>query len=241
MKEIPDALFCETVRDFMVNQQFRRDYWVKGVHQLNLLEQAEAFRAQKIVLIQPRADLSLKVIGAIGEAAMQGAVFNPILDLLADRKPRTLAQIEQAVKDKGLLFVQVTQVVMVLTGVGHLAAVQDDTTISKAKKHTDKLNAYLIDKARGSNDIEYLANPVIGGGFTVGRFQQLFLLAMSQGKKQPAEWAQVVWQILATQGQKILKEGKVLETPEENLAELTLQATTFADKQLPILKALQIA
>ena len=46
-------------------------------------------------------------------------------------------------KDKGVVFAQVTQAVMVLTG----------------------------------------------GGITVGRFQQLFLLAMSKGKKQPAEWA----------------------------------------------------
>ena len=64
---------------------------------------------------------------------------------------------------------------------------------------------------------------------------------MSQGKKQPAEWAQFVWQILSAQGQKIVKEGKTLETAEENLAELKEQATTFAEKQLPILKALQIA
>lgn len=76
---------------------------------------------------------------------------------------------------------------------------------------------------------------------TVGRFQQLFLLAIAQGKKQPAEWAQLVWQILANQGQKIVKEGKTLETDDENIAELTAQAQIFADKQLPILKALQIA
>ena len=33
----------------------------------------------------------------------------------------------------------------------------------------------------------------------------------------------------------------MLESPEENIAELTEQAKTFAEKQLPILKALQIA
>jgi len=241
LKEIPDALFRETVRDFMVNQQFRRDYWVKGARKLNPLEQAEALRAQKVILVQPRAGVSLKVTGALGEANMQEAVYAPILDALADHKPKTLGQIEQAVKDQGVAFAQVTQAAMILTGAGHLAAVQDDELISKAKKHTDKLNAHLIDKARGSTDISYLASPVTGGGVTVGRFQQLFLLAMSQGKNQPAEWAQVVWQILAAQGQKIIKEGKTLETPEENLTELTLQATTFVDKQLPILKALQVA
>lgn len=30
LKDIPDAIPRETVRDFMCNTQFRRDYWVKG-------------------------------------------------------------------------------------------------------------------------------------------------------------------------------------------------------------------
>lgn len=241
LNEIPDAMFRESVRDFMVNQQFRRDYWVKGARKLSALEQGEALRAQKVMLLTHRIDVSLKVTGALGEAAMSEAIYNPILNLLADHKPKSLGQIELALKDKGVTFAQLMQATMVLTGAGHLAAVQDDAVIAKAKNHTDKLNAYLINKARGSNDINYLASPVIGGGVTVGRFQQLFLLALTQGKKQPSECAQFVWHILSVQGQKILKEGKTLGTVEETLAELTAQATTFVEKQLPILKALQIA
>ena len=241
LNEIPDAMFRETVRDFMVNQQFRRDYWVKGARKLSPLEQAEALRAQKVLLIAHRADVSLKVVGALGEATMNEAIYNPVLDLLADHKPRTLGQIEQAVRDKGVVFAQLRQIAVILSGVGHLAAVQDDAIISKSRKHTEKLNTYLIDKARGSGDINFLASPVTGGGFTVNRFQQLFLLALNQGKKQPAEWAQLVWQILAAQGVRLVQDGKTLETPEENLVELTRQAQTFAEKQLPILKALQIA
>lgn len=38
-----------------------------------------------------------------------------------------------------------------------------------------------------------------------------------------------------------MKDGKTLETAEENLAELKVQAEAFAAKQLPLLKALQIA
>lgn len=240
LKDIPDAMFRQTVRDFMVNQQFRKDYWVKGARKLSLLEQAEALRAQKVLLITHRADVSLKITGSIGEATLQEAVYNPILDALADHKPRTLGQIEQAVKDKGVTFAQVTQAVMILAGAGHLAAVQDEAVIAKAKKHTDQLNAHLIDKARGSGDISYLASPVTGGGVTVGRFQQLFMLSISQGKKQPVEWAQFTWQVLIAQGQKIVKEGKTLESAEENIAELTAQATTFAEKQVPVLRALQV-
>ena len=97
-----------------------------------------------------------------------------------------------------------------------------------------------MDKCRASADIAYLASPVTGGGVPVNRFQQLFVLALQQGKKKPDDWAAFVAQILAAQGQKIVKEGKPIETAQEQLAELTTQATDFATKQLPILKALQI-
>jgi SAM-dependent methyltransferase len=238
LKELPDSMFRETVRDFCVNQQFRRDYWVKGARRLDGLAQAEALREQRIVLAQPRMDVSLKVTGLLGEAAMKEEIYGPILDTLSNYQPKTLGQIEQAVKEKGISIALVLQAVMILTGSGVLLAVQDEVTTQKARKHTDKLNAFLMNKARSSGDISYLASPVTGGGITTGRFQQLFLLAKSQGKKQPAEWAQFVWQVLNQQGQRIVKEGKALETPEENLAELTAQANTFAEKQLPILKAL---
>lgn len=239
LKGIPDAMFRETVRDFCVNQQFRRDYWVRGARRLSAPDRDKLLRAQRVMLVQPRADVSLKVSGSLGEANMQEAIYGPILDVLADYQPRTLGQVEQALGGKGILFTQLLQAVMVLAGAGSLLAVQDDASIAKAKEHTGKLNAFLCDKARGSADIAYLASPLTGGGVTVGRFQQLFLLARSQGKKQP-EWAAFAWNILAAQGQRLLKEGKPLESEADNLAELTAQANAFAEKQLPVLQALQV-
>lgn len=241
LAEIPDAMFRESTRDFMVNQQFRKDYWVRGARKLNPMEQAEALRQQKVILITHRPDVPLKVTGSLGDVPMLEGVYGPILDTLADYKPKTIAQIEQAVKDKGIVFAQLMEAIMILTGGGHVAAVQGDTAIQMARKSCDKLNAHLISKSRGSADISYLASPVIGGGIGVGRLPQLFLLAMSQGKKLPADLAAFVWQILFAQGQRILKDRKPIEAAEENLTELTTQATDFVAKQLPILKALQIA
>jgi SAM-dependent methyltransferase len=241
LKEIPDAMFRQTVRDFCVNQQFRRDFWVKGARQLSPLEQAEAIRAHKVVLISHRPDVSLKITGALGESTMSEAVYNPLLDALADHKPKTLGQLEQALKDKGVSNAQLVQATLILTGAGHLTAVQDEGVTVKAKKACDKLNTLLLNKARSGGDISFLASPVTGGGISVGRFPQLFLLARAQGAKQPAEWAAFVWSILLAQGQRIVKDGKTMDTADENLAELTAQATAFAEKQLPILKALQIA
>ncbi|WP_292938419.1 class I SAM-dependent methyltransferase [Noviherbaspirillum sp.] len=240
LKEIPDPMFRETVRDFMVNQQFRRDYWVKGVRKLSSLEQTEALRKLQVILMTNPADIPLQVTGSCREASLSAAVYEPIFNVLADYKPRSIGQIEQAVQEKRISLQQILQAALVLTGTNHLAMVQDDLVISQVKRKTDKLNVHLLNKARSSGDINFLASPVIGGGVNVSRIDQLFLLALKQGKSSTAEWARFAWDLLSMQGQKLLKEGKPLEGMEDNLVELEDQAASFATKQLPILKALQI-
>ncbi|MEX0739203.1 MAG: class I SAM-dependent methyltransferase [Pseudohongiella sp.] len=241
LRDISDDMFRESVRDFMVNQQFRRDYWVKGERRMTVLEQNEEVRSIKIVLVSSRPDISLKTNGSLGEATMSEQIYSPILDYLADHKPKTLAQLEQAMPAYGVTMAKIVEATLILAASGHIATVQDDTVIQKAKKQTEKLNAKLCMRSRGSNDIDYLASPVTGGGIQVSRFQQLFLLSIGHGHKQPSDWAATAWQILNIQGQRLVKEGKTLETPEENLAELNDQAEQFARKKLPSMKALLIA
>jgi SAM-dependent methyltransferase len=238
--EIHDQMFKQTVRDFMVNQQFRKDYWVKGARRLTPLEQAQSLREQRLIMTVHRADVSLKVMGALGEATLSEAIYPPILDLMGDYKIRSIGQIEQSIKSIGISFSQLLQAMLVLCSKGTLSAVQDDKVTIKAKQYTDKLNTHLMLKATCRNDITFLTSPVTGGGVGVGWFSQLFLMALQQGKKKPEDWAAFVEQILASQGQKIVKEGKPLETAEEQLVELTTQANDFAVRQIPVLKALLV-
>jgi SAM-dependent methyltransferase len=236
--EIPDAMFRQTTRDFMVNQQFRKDYWVKGARKMTALEQAESLRQMRLILTTPRADVALKVTGALGEANLNEGVYTPILDMMADHKAHSLGEIEALLKEK-VNFAQLTQAVTVLSGAGHLSAVNEPS--AKASQSAKAINAHLIRKARGSNDVGYLASPVTGGGVAVNRFQQLFLMSIQQGKKKPEDWAKDTWAILSMQSQRLVKDGNTLGSAEDNLSELTSQAQAFADKHLSILKALQIA
>jgi hypothetical protein len=237
---IPDPMFRQSVRDFCVNQQFRKDYWVKGARKLTPLEQAEGLREQRIILVAPRIAVSLKVKGSLGEASLLENVYAPILDALADHKVKSLAQIEAALAGQSISFAQIRQAVITLIATGSVMPVQDDAEANKARKTCAALNARLLHLARSMEDLSYLASPVVGGAVHCGRMPQLFLLAMKEGHKQPADWARYAWGILAMQNQRLLKDGKALETAEENLADLTAQAEVFAAKQLPILKALQI-
>lgn len=238
LREIPDDMFRETVRDFMVNQQFRRDYWIKGKRSMNSLAQGEMLRSLKFVLGTARKDVKLKIMGSLGEASLNEDVYDPLLDFLSDHKPKTLGEASAALTN--LKFAQVLQAAIVLTGAGHLHPVQDDESNSTTKKATSAINKSIINRARANGDIQYLSSPLTGGGIVVSRFQQLFLLAKQSGRKTPDEWARFAWDLLSVQGQRILKDGKALETPEENLEELSNQAKDFKEKQLAVLSALGI-
>jgi SAM-dependent methyltransferase len=240
LNEIPDAMFRQSVRDFMVNQQFRKDYWVKGLRRMSALEQTEALNETRLVLTTRRSDVPLKASGSLGEVSLNASVYTPILDLMADHKARSVAEMEAGLKAGGVNRSSLLQAVMILTGAGHLCPAQSDEATAQASKTTTAANQWLMHRARGSGEVSYLASPVTGGGVAVGRFPQLFAQALQQGKTTPQEWAQAAWDIISAQGQRIVKEGKPLPTPEENLAELTTQAQTFADSQLPVLRGLGV-
>ncbi len=240
LHSITDRSFKETVRDYLYNQQFRRDLWVKGARRMTGLEQVETLRKNRFVLKQQRSSVKMKITGLLGEADLHAEVYTPILDLMADHKVRSFAEIERDMVAKGLNYAQVSSAINILVAQGSLYRALEDDEIARAKKTTTKLNDWLIRRARGAADLNYVASPVIGAALPVNRVGQLALLAMKEGRKTPAEWAKFTWDILTAQGQKLVKEGVTLETPEENLAELTAQMDAFAKENVPIIKALGV-
>ena len=236
---IPDPGFRQTVRDFCVNQAFRKDFWVKGARSLTPAEQLAGLRRQAVTLIVPKDTVTLKASGGQGEVGLNEDMYRPVLDLLADHRPRTLGELEKVLVPK-MTFGQVVQVVMVLTGKGAVYAAQDATAVDQAKPAADRLNRHLMRSNAHGRDLSLLATPVTGGAVGVPRFHQLFLLSMADGKSKPEEWVRDVWTLLSAQGQKIMKDDKTLETPEENLAELKARAKEFEATFLPIYRALRV-
>jgi hypothetical protein len=242
MMEIPDAVFRQTVRDFLVNQQFRRDYWVKGGRRLAPLEQAAAIRGLRVMLVGNRSELTFSVSGSLGQREMSENIYNPILDALGTEEAKTIGEIEQALSGTETRLSVIYEALMVLAGKGDVVRVQDEAIQEQVKRQTDRLNLCFFEKARNSGDMVFLASPLTGGaGIAAGRFHQLFLLALRQGTKGADELAQFAWDILASQGQRVAKDNKALETPEENLAELATQAGDFLEKRLPLFRKFQIA
>jgi SAM-dependent methyltransferase len=239
LNDIPDANFRESVRDFMTHQHFRRDYWIKGARTLNPLEKTETLRAQRVMLATHRANVPLKVTGSRGEAQLSEQAYKPLLDVLADHQPRTVAELERQLVQMPLNTLM--QCLVVLCGAGHVWPAQTDAQAEAARASSDRLNHKLLQRSRVDGDIPYLASPITGGGVQVGRIPQLCLLARQQGLKTPEEWARYGLDFMLALSQRLVKDGQALEKPEDTFNELMGQARTFAEEELPKLKALRIA
>ncbi len=237
---VEHPILREQARDYFVNQQFRKDLYVRGAVRLSAIARRERLLDSRVVLLQSPEAVALKVNGAVGEATLQEAVYQPLLAALAGQAhtPQTVRQLAASLPD--MAWAALEQALLILVSMGAVAPCQDEASMKQVKVRCHALNRHLCERAQFGNDIETLASPVTGGGVAVNRFEQLFLRAMQQGHKQPAAWARFAWQVLSAQGQRIVKEGKTLATPEDNEAELTLQASTFAEKRLPVLKALWV-
>ena len=55
------------------------------------------------------------------------------------------------------------------------------------------------------------------------------MLAKEHGGQKLRDWARYIWDIVKSNGQKFTKEGKVLETDQENIDELEARAKKFAE------------
>jgi len=237
---IQHPVLRQTVRDYLVNQQSRRDVFVKGLRRLAPLERGEALMAQSFMLGTSPGDVPLKVQGSHGDGTLPEHIHRPLIEVLAENhhEPKSLRHLVGHDRLKAIPRAHVTEAVLALTGTGHVSTARVPTAESRARSRA--YNQQVCQHTSHAGDIAFLASPVTGSGIPVGRVEQLFLLALRQGRSTQPELAAHAWELLAAQGRRFVEEGKAIEVPEQSIAHLTGLASLFIDKRLPILKALQI-
>ena len=243
VRGIPYAVLKETVRDYLLNAQFRRDLYSRGARRLSALERLERLHQVRVVLLAGAdADPMAGVDTPMGKVSLNKSIYEPIVEALSadGGGPKTIAALAEDSKVAALPAGALVESLAVLIGAGRAHPAQSDTAIEAATPKCQALNAHLIERARISGDVTVLASPVLGGSVGVGRFGQMFLGARAKGGKRPADWAKHAWTTLSQQNQSIIKNGEVLKTAEANLEELTTQAKTFADNAVALLQRLQV-
>lgn len=235
LEEIKDPNYKEVVKDFCLNTQFRRDIFAKGKLVMMPGEQVTIMSNFRYALMVPIDSIKLKHNFSVGEVTLQEEIYLPIVSALS-QSPLTMKELQTDINVKKITVNNIYQALIVLTGLGYIHPAVDDVTFEKRKPSTDAFNGMLQKKAFVTDEMNYLASPLIGTGVAVNSLEQLLLYAHSKDKN-PVKF---LWDIFSRSGKRLLKDNKILQTPQENIAYIETIANDFYGSRFDTLKKLGI-
>lgn len=240
VSQIGHPIMRETVRDYLVNRRFRCDVFVKGARKMPGPEHREAWHRQSFVLTVPYTDITRKIPCARGELELPAEKYDPVIEALRDNhgRPQRVDDLLRHPKLRGFKPQELVEVLMVLTGSGFASPAQEPS--EKVRSQCKALNDYILRRARLSTDLNYMASPVTGGGVVVPHIAQLFILAIREGRASAEALTDYVWEFLDSVGERLYKDGKRVESKEENLKEFKITADRFLQWGRPVLEALEV-
>ena len=130
----------------------------------------------------------------------------------------------------------VLRALMMLTSLAFVSPALPLDGHERRAAQADRFNTVVLERNRSSDELGYLASPVIGSGVAVSRIEALFLLAQRTGQ----DPAVLAWERIAADGLALSRDGVRLATAEENLAELRGRFDSFTRRRVPVLKALGV-
>ena len=232
LESIEDWCLRETTRDFLKDRQFRGDVYVKGDVSLTQAERDEAFQGLAFALLIREEDTPTEVDMPAGAVRLDNPPFSSVLSELAKGGCgfQTVRELVSRCSHAGVESSEVVRVLLIFFHLGIVVPAQDRDSIERAEKNCLRFNEAVLSGSLGQA-LNVLASPVTGGGLYISPTQQLFMRALRAGENSPVRWAQLAWEMLATQS--AIEETSV---SHDGLRGATLLREAFAfHKFLPIL------
>jgi SAM-dependent methyltransferase len=234
LNEVSDRTFRETLRDFMRNQQFRRDIFVKGAAPLTVREKEDLLARVPFALVRSRESLPEKFRLGSAEIKLKPEIYGPILEAL-ESGPKTFADLVELPSTKALGVRSIQQALTLLSARNHAAPCVMD--VEAAKLSARRFNKVLLDEAQVGDRFQALAAPLIGNGLPVSWIEQVFLA----GLERRGDVASFASGVATRLGKRLHRDGKPLEPHEEQTGMLRNMLAEFQRRRLPVLQRVGIA
>ena len=233
ISEAGDEVMKETLKDYFLNRGFRKDIFMRGTNRLTVREQTAKINDLQFALSVPGSSVSLAMKFSFGEAKGKEEIYQPVIDALSE-KPMTLGEIST----RPLLAKEhpsnIIQAVTMLVASGQVGPAE---TRGNNRKSVARMNQAILKRSMYGTEIGFMVSPLLRTGVSVYWINQLLLNATHQKLKTD----DYVWDILQSLGQRMKKEGKIIQNPEENKAEIRLKQAEFLKTDLPYLKLIEVA
>ena len=234
LKGIDNSILKETVKDFAVNQQFRKDVFIKGHKQhFQAAQQALVLRC-RFALVVPIESETITLNFSRVELHLAPELYNPVLYAL-NQQQQSLEELLLMPAISGVGSEKTYQVLMVLLSAGYIMPAVNPS--SHAIVSARLFNYAILELMALNMEPQYLVSPVVQSGIQLSWVQRLLLLCELTDSGDPLSF---VSSMMLEHNYALIKDGTALLSWDDNLEELGQQVRLFQTSQLPLLKRLGV-
>lgn len=236
----------ESTRDFMVYQQFRRDFFVKGKMQLTPEQKEERISKLQLILNIPKNKFSYEVKSRLGTAQLKKEIYEPVLEVLGDYKVHSFGEVittlvERNPQSKLLTAPNINEALRTLVYIGAVSpAVEYRQLSSEVIAQCKKLNHSIL-HSRDFTNISCLASPVTQGGIGIGEVQRKLLGLFVAQKNCTQEYlVDTMFKELEKSGSNLNLNGKPVTDKKEQKKLLAEHIEVFLNEAVPMYRGLRL-
>ncbi|MBF0103266.1 MAG: class I SAM-dependent methyltransferase [Desulfobacterales bacterium] len=235
-KDITNTTLKETLKDFAMNQQFRRDIFVRGVQRMTVPERINTYSQTRFALIRPRNKCDLTVKVPIGDINLKPEIYNPILDSF-QQGPKSCSDLMKLADISKIGMPTLIDAINLLASFSYIHPCSVLSDHAATLKSAHKFNQTVIQRALNGNALNTIALPMIGSGMQLNIVEQLLLLSYIEKQQNSVA---TTWNRMKSLGHRFIHEGQPVQDEQENIKRLEELAKSFQTDMLPIVRHLGI-
>lgn len=225
---IADPLVRETVKDFAVNQRFRRDVFTRKRTRLTQAGQRELFDAVRFAAVLPEAETAVPPCFTRGEIQLSKEVHIPVLDVLQQHQ-----SLDGLLRDPVLSHTgrdRIVQALLVLLAAKYIMPVTEPSTASLLS--AKRFNLMFLEETINNTGIQHLVSPQLQAALPLDWFERLSLLCELTECRDPLD---LIRNVMLGNGRAIERNGVRLSADTAGTGVLTAQLNEFRTGRLPLL------
>ena len=236
LKEVSDPVARETIRDYFLNTQFRRDLFMRGARRLSEAEREERLLRARLALTRPMPAFPFKVKTRLGDVTVEASPAKAVFEALSGG-PRTLGDIlkDPQVGASGggnLAF----QVIAILLAGGALVPAVAPELEAACRDSTARFNRAMLADPVARSQEQTLAASMLGTGLLVPLLDQIFLLHAADDRPPPIE---ALAREISRRNLNIAGDGEP-PSPDGSVAQLERKLAEFRRDRLPLYRQLGV-
>ena len=230
----PSQPLRESLRDYMRNQNFRKDIWVKEVSRLSTEQRQSRLSNTQLISLKHFSEFKDKLATSRGEATVNPKLMQIIRQSFANGHISSVSDIF-AKCDDSVKFDDVFKVLTFMMQNSQLIPVNDSEVVNQVQEHCLALNRFLIK----NKEVDFFASPLAGGIMNTDLYNKI-LMRIVLDNKQEQLWPRLFLEEITKFGGKFIIDGETVDTEKARLEISNQIVQNFTKGFLPVLRWLKV-